>query len=388
MKIAFFSNYLNHHQLPFCLAMEKYTNNNFVFVATKEIPQSRLDLGYEDMNKKHDFVIRAYENDDAKKEAEKIAVEYDVMIFGDADSFYLKKRMKNNGLTFIYSERLNKKGLYGAFNPKRLFFVLKDFLPIKNKNVYLLSASAYAPYDYSLYGMFKNKSYKWGYFPQVKKYDDLDEIINKKQKNSIIWVGRFIGWKHPEVPIEIAHRLKADGYDFELRLIGKGVLEEKIKHDVEKRGLSGCVELLGSMSPESVRENMEKSRIFLFTSDFNEGWGAVLNEAMNSGCVCIASHAIGSVPFLIHDGENGLIFKNEDADGLYKKVKAFLENNERTACLGRKAYETLKDTWNAENAAQRLISMVREINDHGYCDLFSDGPCSKALILKQNWFRE
>ena len=37
--------------------------------------------------------------------------------------------------------------------------------------------------------------------------------------------------------------------------------------------------MLGSMTPEQVREHMEESILFLFTSDFGEGWGAVLNEA-------------------------------------------------------------------------------------------------------------
>ena len=46
MKVTFFSNFLNHHQLPFCLAMCKLTDNNFTFVATEKIPQERLDMGY------------------------------------------------------------------------------------------------------------------------------------------------------------------------------------------------------------------------------------------------------------------------------------------------------------------------------------------------------
>lgn len=54
-----------------------------------------------------------------------------------------------------------------------------------------------------------------------------------------------------------------------------------------------------------VREHMEDADIFLFTSDYNGGRGAVLNESMNSGCMVAASHAIGSVPFLLEDGKRG-----------------------------------------------------------------------------------
>ena len=48
-----------------------------------------------------------------------------------------------------------------------------------------------------------------------------------------------------------------------------------------------------------------------------EGWGAVLNEAMNSGCACIASHAIGSAGFLIEHGENGFVYRDGDMDDFY-----------------------------------------------------------------------
>ncbi len=52
--------------------------------------------------------------------------------------------------------------------------------------------------------------------------------------------------------------------------------------------------MLGAMSPDKVRAYMERADVFLFTSDFNEGWGAVLNESMNSGCAVVASHAMVS----------------------------------------------------------------------------------------------
>ena len=45
---------------------------------------------------------------------------------------------------------------------------------------------------------------------------------------------------------------------------------------IKEKGLSDSVELLGAMAPEKVREYMEKSGIFMFTSDFNEGWSTVL----------------------------------------------------------------------------------------------------------------
>ena len=79
MKIAFFSNFLNHHQLPLCEALYNIKNVEFIFVACEETHQERLNMGYDDMNTKYPFVIRAYEN---SAMAEKIAMESDVVIFG------------------------------------------------------------------------------------------------------------------------------------------------------------------------------------------------------------------------------------------------------------------------------------------------------------------
>ena len=75
MRVALFSNFLNHHQLPFCEEMWKLTNGNFTFVATEEIPQERLQMGYADMNRAFPFVLRTYESVRAEEEATRLAQE-------------------------------------------------------------------------------------------------------------------------------------------------------------------------------------------------------------------------------------------------------------------------------------------------------------------------
>ena len=76
-----------------------------------------------------------------------------------------------------------------------------------------------------------------------------------------------------------------------------GEMEEQLHNMIRDKSLEDCVEMPGAMKASEVRSYMEKADIYLFTSDFNEGWGAVLNESMNSGCAVVASHAIGSVRF-------------------------------------------------------------------------------------------
>ena len=111
------------------------------------------------------------------------------------------------------------------------------------------------------------------------------------------------------------------------------------------------------MTPEQVRKYMEDAQIFLFTSDRNEGWGAVLNEAMNSACAVVASHAIGATPFLIEHQKNGLIYRDGDRKDLYKNVKRLLDCPQQRMELSKQAYKTIVDEWNAENAAEKVLKL-------------------------------
>jgi len=224
-----------------------------------------------------------------------------------------------------------------------------------------------------------NKTFKWGYFPKCEKYDDVDELINSKEQSSLLWVGRFIDWKHPEVAIKVAQRLKVEGYNFSLKFIGTGELEGDMRQMIADYNLSDCVEILGSRPFYEVRKYMEQSQIYMFTSNKQEGWGAVLNESMNSACAVVASKAIGSVPFLIEDGVNGLIYKDGDIDDLYQKVKYLLDNDIKRRLLAKNAYQTMESEWNADVAAERLIKLIESGFDG---NLFTSGPCSKAKIIK------
>lgn len=389
MKVTFFSNFMNHHQLSFCHAMNRLTGGEFTFVATTAIPQEQLQLGYRDMNKQFPFVLTTYDNEQHVQMAEKLAIDSDVVIFGSAPEKYLLLRLKENRLTFRYSERLYKEGLPLRKIPRAFAYAWLHHGRFMRKPLYMLCASAYTAADCAVFGNYWGRTYKWGYFPEVKK-QVLDKLFiqkRKKKKVSILWVARLIELKHPEATIHLAEKLKQNGYDFDMNLIGNGNLEKQIEQMICDKKLEDCVHLLGAMSPEEVREHMEAADIFLFTSDFNEGWGAVLNESMNSACAVVASHAIGSVPFLLEDGKNGYIYCNGNMDSLYERVAKLMDQPELREQLGREAYHTLAAAWNADVAAERFMVLAQALLEGTTTDLFENGPCSKAKMLENGWYK-
>jgi len=376
MKIVFCSNYFNHHQKPFSDAMRSIIGDGYTFVETEELSEERKRLGW-GIKEYPSYVVSCDRFRRDPDFVSKIIDEADAVIIGSAPNDLITNRIRNGKLVLRYSERPLKKGLELWKYPVRWLRLHRN--NPRNANVYMLCASAYTASDYAKFGLFRNRCYTWGYFPEVKKYDDVEALILAKKQASLLWCGRMIDWKHPEAPIEIAKRLKADGYNFTMNLIGTGVMEETLRSMIEGAALTDCVQLLGSMAPEQVRTHMEESEIFLFTSDRNEGWGAVLNESMNSACAVVASKAIGSAPFLVDDGKNGLIYRDGNLDDLYDRVKWLLDHPTERKTIAQCAYDTMKNDWSAETAARRLVALCQSLLNDTDGELFENGVCRKIL---------
>lgn len=385
MKIAFFSNFLNHHQLPLCQEFLAYNDVEFVFVATDPIDQERLNMGYEDMNA-YPFVVRAYENSEQEDLANTIAETYDVVIFGDVPERFIEKRMTKNLLSFRFCERSLKKGLWRRFIPHTRAQINKGYIQYKNKNLYILGASAYTAHDLVLCGFNKDKCFKWGYFPKVET-KNVDDLIKEKSKNSkveMLYAGRLLKWKRVIDTVKAVKILVDQGVkNIHFTIIGDGDQKQNLQKYVTKNALTDYVSFLPFMPFNEVREYMDKADIYVFGSDFYEGWGAVVNEAMNSACSLLVSHAVGSSAHLIEYGKNGFIYEYGNIKDLTEKLKTLVNDADLRHKVGVSAYQTLQEQWNAKTAVSRFLELCKDLN----ADKWKEGPCSKAEILKNNWIK-
>lgn len=381
MKVVFISNFLTHHQIPFCLEMKKRLGEDFKFISTVKIFKWRLELGFKDFDKEYDFVIRAYENEESYQNAKKLAEESDVVIIGSTTDDLIKERLKRDKLTFRYRARvfIFPNGFFKTiFDKKQLkLFYDRHIKYRKNKNLHLLCANAYGPKDFNFLGLYKNKIYKWGYFLETNKYD-IEELLKEKaskERIQIIWVARFIRWKHPEIVLKLARNLKNQNYNFEIKMLGTGKLEEKIRKKIKNKGLEDVIDVVGQVKSDKVKEYMEKADIFIGTSDSREGWGVVVNEAMNAGCAVVANKKMGSAPILIKHNKNGFLYKNYNE--LEEYVKILINNEELRRKMSTNAYNYITTEWTSNIAAENIISLFNSIINNKD-NTIKEGPASKA----------
>lgn len=376
MRVAFFTNFINHHQVHVADELYKALGSDYTFVATEEIPRSFKNSGYPDYSDRP-YLLKAYLEEN-RVEAMRLAEEVDVLIIGSAPEVYVEKRLALNKLTFRYNERWFKDGYHHLLSPRALWYYYNHHTKYRKHNLYMLCASAFTASDVAKVFAYPDKCFKWGYFTKVEEFDIEKNLIEKRgEKVRIMWCARFIAWKHPELPVILAKRLKDSGYSFVIDMFGSGEELENTKQLAKQLGVEDVVEFRGNVQNAEILQEMRKHDIFLFTSDRNEGWGAVLNEAMSSGCAVVASNEIGSVPFLVKDRENGTIFRSESIDSLYESVKYLIDNQQERERISRRAYETMLHMWSPANAAQRLLQLMNGLMNEQKVE-FLDGPCSKA----------
>lgn len=66
-----------------------------------------------------------------------------------------------------------------------------------------------------------------------------------------------------------------------------------------------------------------------------------------------------------------------------------MDDHELCSSLGKNAYLTIANVWSADEAARRFLLLSNEIlQGNKLPELFSTGPCSKAEILKDDWYNE
>lgn len=372
MRIVFISNFLNHHQLPLIRSLQVFFDE-VKFISTEKIPDERLQLGYDEMTN-YDFLIDVTDQRSLDI-AMSICSDFEIAIIGSAPDSFIYSRLTQNKITFRYMERLFKQTDLLAFHPNMLRSILTNHAKFRNKNLYLLCAGHKVKRDFSIYGVYQTKSYKWGYFPEFIEYSK-DMLIRSTDIGALrlTWIGRFLDWKHPEKIINVARYLKKRNVNFNITMIGTGPLLEDIKIKISKSDLEDSIHTIGALNHKQVRNHLLQSDVFIFTSDRNEGWGAVLNEAMNSACLVIANKSIGSTGYLIEHGVNGLLYGNDLE--LFDALAFIIDNPSKRQEMGLKAYETIAEIWNSNVAAKHLYLRSKSLIEKKPIELI--GPGSPA----------
>ncbi len=145
----------------------------------------------------------------------------------------------------------------------------------------------------------------------------------------VLCVCRFYPRKRIGVLLEAAARVRARVPELEVRIVGRGPEEGRLKRRARELGLDGTVRWLGNVSQAELAREYQACHVFCLPS-VQEGFGIVFLEAMAAAKPIVAARA-AAVPEVVADG---LLVEPESAEALAEALARLHADPELRRALG------------------------------------------------------
>lgn len=151
---------------------------------------------------------------------------------------------------------------------------------------------------------------------------------------NIVSVGRLSGEKAFDRLIGLAKRLKNNGYNFKINLVGDGGERNKLEKLIVDNHLEENVFLLGFINPPY--EIMSNSDLFVLTS-IVEGFAMVIGEAFCLGLPIVSTKTTGPIE-LIDNDKYGILTEHDD-ESIFQAVKKMIDDDSLRNYYHKKSLE-------------------------------------------------
>ena len=148
----------------------------------------------------------------------------------------------------------------------------------------------------------------------------------------VVSVGRLVPWKHVDGIIDAVARLRREGGQTSLTIVGDGPEKSRLAAHAEKKLGSDYI-FTGALSHADTLAVMKSADAFVLNSSY-EGLSHLLIEALTLGVPIIATR-VGGNPEMITDEENGLLVPVGDTPALARALARVLVDTELRARLRR-----------------------------------------------------
>jgi len=168
-------------------------------------------------------------------------------------------------------------------------------------------------------------------------------------------VGRMVAVKNHVMLVDIARRLSVNWPDVHFVIVGDGSLKPELEGRIRDAGLADRFTLTGQRN--DIANLLKVLDIFILTS-ISEALPNVIMEAMCAG-LPVVSTAVGGVPELIEDGENGILVPSGDVHASTAALESLLADPKERARLGEEAQRTIEKRF----AMKRMVESTATVYD-------------------------
>jgi len=194
------------------------------------------------------------------------------------------------------------------------------------------------------------------YIPNPVQLSQMPYRQRHQAQPKLIWVRAFHETYNPTMAIRVLDFLKTDYPGMTLQMIGPhkgdGSLH-RVRRMSAERQLTENLSIIPGVDHDQVPSLLNQADIFINTSNYDTSPRSLI-EAMACG-LCVVSTNVGGVPWLVDDGENGLLVPPNDSKGMANAIRSILEVPNLAAQLSRNArqkaeqldWQTILPQWDA-----------------------------------------
>lgn len=192
--------------------------------------------------------------------------------------------------------------------------------------------------------------------------NERDYVIKLREKMNpikMLWVRSFSNGYNPQMAIRCLHKLREEIGDATLLMIGGtnggDACFNETKQLAQDLEVADAVEFTGKLSKKDLIKRSEECNVFINTTNADNTPVSVI-EAMAVG-IPVVSTNVGGIPYLIRDGENGLLVEVGNIEEMVGKLKLLYEDDSLVLRLSRASVETGMNYYsaNVKNAWRKLL---------------------------------
>ena len=159
--------------------------------------------------------------------------------------------------------------------------------------------------------------------------------------------------------LDVLARLRREGLNFNLILVGNGPIGDTVKRRIPELALEDCVTVVGFLAERETLQAIADADILILAS-FMEGLPVVLIEAAALGKPVIASRVAG-IPELVKHGETGLLFAPSDWDDLGVQVRRMLNDKSVWPHMGNTARVLVEAEFDIQQSAAKMGALLTRV---------------------------
>lgn len=189
----------------------------------------------------------------------------------------------------------------------------------------------------------------------IDKRFQLDTTLKEK---TILYVGRIDNaFKNVDTLIRIWGKIAALVPDWNFEICGQGGEFNENQQLIAQLNIPRC-NLVGLVEPT---DYYKKSSIIVMASEAAEGWGMVLVEAMQYGCVPLVLNSYASVRDIIQNEENGILVEpGADMETRYANhLLCLIRDDEKRAQMMHRAIESIQQ-FDIEAIGNQWLKLINE----------------------------